>query len=62
MLVIIILAILVFPFNIFSYNDGGSYGFGAILYEITFWRPMEDGERGMSIHLFRLFEIYFKTG
>ena len=57
---IIALVILLFPFP-FGIHDGGSFGFSAILYEIVFWRPMEGGERGISINLFRLFEFYFSA-
>ena len=58
--VIIIAIILLFPFNIYGINDGGSYGYGGILYEIIVWRPMEDGDRGISINIFRLFSLYIE--
>ena len=58
-LLIITFVILLFPFP-FSIKDGGSHGYSAIVYEVTFWRPMEDGERGITIKMFRLIEFYIK--
>ena len=59
---VIIMVILLFPTKVFV-SDGGSYGYQAILYDITFWRGTE-GESALakygdtSVRIL-FFEFYF---
>jgi len=57
----LIIAVLLFTPRKFYINDGGSYGYTAALYEITFWRAANDlypdAKNGMSLHIFPCFDF-----
>ena len=65
-IVVISLAILLVPYQRIGIGDGGSYGYSAVLYEVIFHNSSmqlyPESEKGVSIRVFRCFDIYFKTG
>jgi len=60
LVLIIVLVTLVFPRR-FDLRDGGSYGYEAFLYRITFHMPSEylypEGERKTSLFIFPFFNF-----
>lgn len=63
-LIVIIIGILLFP-NKFYIKDGGSYGYEAVLYKITFQKAGKDlyldAERGIALHVFPCFDLFWST-
>ena len=63
LIIILPLIILIHPTKYYI-NDGGSYGYNTILYDINFHRASKelypDAEHGVSVRIF-LFEFYWKT-
>lgn len=63
-IILVILVILLFPTR-FDIDDGGSYGYSAILYKIEYVQPsisLYPGiEHGISIHIFHCIDFFIKS-